>query len=134
MAQLLIIDEALNPRLGTELRRRGRNAVGAAQLGYRGLKDPELLEAIARDHPDAVLVTSDDHMPADHASDLRRTGVTLATIDPARPAELTQEQWEFDVVQRWAHKMADQQPGSWRRYGRSVRDWSPSKRIRRPRP
>ncbi len=102
MARLLIIDEALNPRLAAELRRRGRSALAAGQLGYKGLKDPELLSRIAWDHPDAVLVTSDDHMPADHAEELRRTGVTIATIDPARPAGLTQEQWEFDVVQRWA--------------------------------
>lgn len=133
MARLLIIDEALNPRLATELRRRGRNALGAGQLGYKGLKDPNLLTAIARDHPGAVLVTSDDHMPADHPEDLRRTYVTLATIDPARPAELTQEEWEFEVVQRWAHKMIEQEIATWRRYGRSARDWTPPRRIRRPR-
>jgi predicted component of type VI protein secretion system len=134
VARLLIIDEALNPRLATELRRRGRHARSAAQLGYKGLRDPELLRAIAQDHPDAVLVTSDDHMPADHPEHLRRTGLTIATIDPARPRELTQEQWEFDVVQRWAHKMTEQEPGSWRRYGRSARDWTSPRRVRRPRP
>ncbi|SRR6266511_2705852 len=127
---VLIIDEALNPRLATELKRRGRDAASAAHLGYKGFKDPELLRAIAKEHPGAVLVTADDNMPAEHAEVLRETEVTVATIDPARPAGYVQEHWEFEVVQRWAHKMAEQEPGTWRRYGRSARAWSPSKRPR----
>jgi predicted nuclease of predicted toxin-antitoxin system len=135
VAWLLIIDENLNHRLATELRRRGRAAKSAAELGYKGLKDPELLVKIARDYPgsDAVLVTADDNMPAEHAEILRETRVTLATIDPARPVDLPQEQWEWEVVQRWAHRMAEQESGGWRRYGRSAREWTPPKRPRSPR-
>jgi hypothetical protein len=129
----LIIDENLNKRLASTLQRRGRDAVSVSELLYRGMKDPELILAIANDHPLAVLVTGDDNMPAAHADILRSTGIAVATVDPVRPLEFTQEQWAWEVVERWAHRMAEQKPGTWRRYGLAVREWKPPKRVRRPR-
>jgi hypothetical protein len=129
----LIIDENLNKRLASTLQRRGRDAISVSELGYKGLKDPELLSAIAGDPSDVVLVTGDDHMPAEHADILQRTGIAVATVDPARPPGFTEEQWGWEVVERWAHKMAEQKPGTWRRYGRAARDWKPPRRLRKPR-
>jgi hypothetical protein len=126
----LIIDESLNKRIAHVLRLRGREARGVPELGYKGLTDPELLYKIAKDHPGAVLVTSDDHMPEEHGQLLLELVITLATIDGRRPAEYKhqQEAWEWEIVHRWAHKMADQEPGTWLRYGSRVTRWKARKR------
>ncbi|HZD69504.1 MAG TPA: hypothetical protein VFA45_11505 [Actinomycetes bacterium] len=133
MARRLIIDEALTKRIAVTLRKRGRDASGIPELGYKGLEDPKLLRAIARDHPGAVLVTSDDHMPDEHGEILLELGITLATIDGRRPAEYEhrQEEWEWEIVHRWAHKMAEQEPGTWRRYGNRVTQWKARKRSQK---
>ncbi len=130
MGRLLIIDESLSKRIAHVLQLRGRDALGVPELGYRGLTDPELLHEIAKDHPGAVLVTSDDHMPDEHGEILLEIGITLATIDGRRPAEYEhhQEKWEWEIVQRWAHKMAEQELGTWRRYGSRVTQWKARKR------
>lgn len=113
---MLIIDESLNPRIAAELNKRGRNARSVASLGYRGLKDPELIYALVADYPEAILVTADDQMPAVHADVLRATKVTIATVSPERAAGYSPEQWEREIVHRWAHKMEVQARGSIRRY------------------
>src|SRR6266511_1228980 len=117
--RLLIIDESLTPRIASTLRNRGRAARGVADLGYKKSKDPDLLAIIAKEHPDAVLVTTDDDMPNEHGDLLRIYEITLAVVDGRRPYEYLddQEAWEWDIVHRWAHKMADQERGTWRRYG-----------------
>jgi hypothetical protein len=116
---VLIIDESLAKRLATELTNRNREAVSVAKLGFRGTKDPELLAKIAlrfRDQP-WILVTGDDHLPADHAEAVLETAATIATVDPRRnPAYSTQESRKREVVHRWAHVMQLQTAATVRRY------------------
>jgi len=113
----LFIDEDLSPRIAGDLRHRGRaNAKSIARTAYKGMKDAELLRALARDYPEAVLVTGDDHMPAEHKRVLAETRITLAVIDPQHPPEYGENEWDFEVAQRWAHKMEQQAKGSVVRY------------------
>jgi hypothetical protein len=119
----LITDESLDTRLASSLRRRGRDSVSVASLGYRGHEDPTLIRKIIKDHPEAVLITADDKMPADHPEALMETGIPVATIDPDRPDGLTEEEWRWETIHRWAHRIAIQPRGTWRRYGHFVRPW-----------
>jgi len=131
MIRLLVLDESLPTRLATELCRRGRPATTNAALGLRGAGDTALLAALGEHLPDCILVTPDDHLPADHAAAVRSVGVGIATIDPGgRPEHWTQDQWNRDVVHRWAHRMQAQEGGSVRRYGVSPREWVVPTRVR----
>ena len=49
------------------------------------MKDAELLRALGSDHPEAIFVTGDDHMPAEHKRVLAETRITLAVVDPKAP-------------------------------------------------
>lgn len=130
MSRLLFLDENLPKRLATELRYRGRQAVTSAAAGLLGLDDPALLTAIVAGFPGAVLVTADDHLPADHGAAIRHSGIVIATIDPnGRPAGVTLDQWRRDVVHRWAHRMQDQVDQSIRRYGVVPREWTSPRRA-----
>jgi hypothetical protein len=86
-----------------------------------------------------VLVTADDNMPENHPLVIQEVGATLATIEPwerrERPPLVlpeglsADEAWKREVIQRWAHKMATQEPQSIRRYARQRHGlWTP--RIR----
>lgn len=55
-------------------------------------------------------------MPDDHGDVLAEVLVTLATIDPRRPAGTKEAEWRRDVIHRWAHVMSGQDSGSIRRY------------------
>jgi hypothetical protein len=117
MSRLLVVDEDLSKRIATELRRRGRNAKSTASLGLRGSKDPRLLERLHEIDPDCVLVSGDDDMPASHAAELAKFETTLAIVypwDETRP--LTEPEWEHEIVEKWAHRMEAQEPGSILRY------------------
>jgi predicted nuclease of predicted toxin-antitoxin system len=125
----LLIDENLSRRIASELRKRGKNAIAIVGTDLRGAKDPDLLRAIARDYEDAVLVTGDDNMPATHADVLRETRVSLAIIAPEREGIFTTDEWDREIVHRWAHKMEAQEPGSIRRYYLiGGREWRPRRR------
>lgn len=134
MRRLMILDECVSKQVAAELRRRGRNAKGVLELGLGG-KDDALIEQIAESHPDAVLVTGDDRMPADHAETLARTGVTVATVDPIRPSDFLAREWNHEVIQRWAHVIETQDRGTVRRYGLANRLWTdrrqPNDRLER---
>lgn len=129
---LLVVDESLTPRIGSELRKRGRHAASLAQLGLKGLKDEPMLLALAEqlDEP-YVLVTGDDAMPATHRTAIAETATTLATLDPRwQRTGLKQECYKHEVVHRWAHAMANQRPGTIRRYSLTAnRSWTV---LRRP--
>lgn len=132
MPRLLIVDESLNKRIAVDLRHRGVNAKTVAALGWRGKLDPALLSAIAEGHPDAVLITGDDNLPATHAEVLKETEVTVAIVGPGRPEGFSEDQWDFEIVQRWAHKLADQPAGTVKRYGLAgAREWRLRKRHAR---
>jgi hypothetical protein len=117
LPRLLVVDEDLSTRIAVELRRRGKNAQSVASLGLRGTKDPLLLKALDSVDPDCVLITGDDAMPASHAEELATHKTTVAIIAPVDPrSQLTDDQWEHEVTQRWAHRMEAQLHGSIRRY------------------
>ena len=120
--RLLVIDEDIDGRIAGEIRKRDRLARSLADLGYAGLKDRLLLERLAAELDEYVLVTGDDAMPGDHAELISRLGTTIATIDGRRDAEYaTDSTWRRDVLHRWAHAMQLQLPGSIIRYSNASR-------------
>jgi hypothetical protein len=132
-SRTLVIDENLNPRLSTELTRRGRNATSVQALGLRGSADPQLLDKLDAQLDDWVLVTADDALPDSHADAVRRVGATVCTINPELEDGWLLDQWRREVVHRWAHAMHDQGRGTVRRYSlRRHGVWR--MRRRRPRP
>jgi hypothetical protein len=132
--RVLVIDEDLLPRVATYLRARGRAARSVAQLGLRDRKDPELLEELSKrdDLGDWVLVTGNDRMPEEHPEVFERLQPTVATIDPRRTESVSELHWRMDVVQRWAHRMQDLEPGAVYRYtlGRGGVPWTARPRRR----
>lgn len=129
----LVIDENLNPRLATELTRRGRNATTVQALGLRGSEDPHLLDKLDAKLDDWILVTADDALPGSHAEAVRRVGATIGTVNPELEDGWTLESWRREIVPRWAHALHDQEGGTIRRYSlRRHAVWRV--RRRRPRP
>jgi hypothetical protein len=121
----LFIDAPLNNRLKTELRERGRAAFCASEEElHRRVYDDVLLAAVADRFEDAVIVTSDDHMPQEWADVIARLGSTIAVVAPwrGRLAALneSEDHWERDTVHRWAHIMQRQPRSTVRRYGPST--------------
>ena len=133
MARLLVVDESLDKRISTELKRRGRNAKTVAELGLKGRKDPALLERLHDDDPGCVLITGDDAMPATHKGDLAKYKTTVAVVLPWTPQTgLSESQWEHEIVQKWAHLMEEQQAGTVFRYSLATRRrWTLRKRAAR---
>jgi hypothetical protein len=127
----LVLDENLNPRLATELSRRGRDATRVQELGLRGSADPQLLDKLDGQLDTWVLVTADDALPKSHAEAVQRVRATIATINPEREAGWPLETWRREIVHRWAHAMQEQAAGTIRRYTlRRHGIWRP--RRRRP--
>jgi len=113
----LVIDESLDKRISAELKRRGRNARTVAEIGLKGLTDPTLLERLAQEAPDCVLITGDDAMPATHGNELAQHKTTVAVVAPWNPIiGLVEPQWEHEIVQKWAHLIEEQPPGTIFRY------------------
>ncbi len=131
--RLLIIDASLNRRMAAELRRRGREATNLNRIGAAEAKDPVLLRFLHMNCGDNwVLITYDDHLPEEHASLVKRWSPTVAIIDPYMDEGYEDDQWQWDVMHRWAHKIEEQERGTIRRY--SLRSHRPWKKPRRPRP
>lgn len=132
-SRILVVDENLNPRLATEIARRGRQATRVAELGPRGSLDPQLLHRIDAQLEDWVLVTADDALPGEHSDAAAAVGATIATIHPDRHPEWALESWRREIVHRWAHVIQDQPAGTARRYGlqRHAR-WTPRRRRAMP--
>ncbi len=133
----LIIDDTFDGRLAIEIRRRGRMAASLAELGFRGLQDVPLLQQLAWLQYQWLLVTADDAMPSDHRDTVARLGSTIATVDGRwkKNAEtvgylgMTQEQFKWETVQRWAHVMAHQPDGTIRRYSLTAHgNWTQRRR------
>jgi hypothetical protein len=132
----LFIDASLPNRLASELVKRGRIAVAASELSAHRLEDPELLDWLAERFAGLswVLVTGDDAMPAEHGEQLERLRFTVATVDGrweplVRDGISTQDHWNHEVVHRWAHVMALQQPETIKRYSRDTyRRWTRRRR------
>lgn len=125
---LLVIDASISTRVGTELRRRGRDACSLASLELKSFKDEPMLRELAqRIDEDYVLVTADDAMPAAHRLVIAETNTTIATLDPRwTRSGLEQEPYKHEVVHRWAHVMAEQAASTLRRYSTGGhRPWTP---------
>lgn len=127
---MLFIDGSLNHRrIASELRRRGRAAESAAQRGLdRSVFDDDLLRGVAELYEDAVIVTADDHMPDEWAAVIAELGSTIANVapcvGPVAALYTSEDQWERDTVQRWAHVMQLQARNTVRRYSpTSNRRW-----------
>lgn len=128
MAALIVVDASLTTRIATELVRRGRAARTLASLGLKELDDdPMLLALAAMLTVPYVLLTADDAMPAVHPQTIAATGTTVATLDRRwQRSRLDHEQYKFEVVQRWAHRIAEQKPGTIYRYSvGGARPWKP---------
>ncbi|MEA2385539.1 MAG: hypothetical protein QOH72_5510 [Solirubrobacteraceae bacterium] len=124
--RLLVIDENLPHRLSTELTNRGRLAQRLSELGLRGANDAELLNRLAGDHDDWILITADDRMPLDHGDTIDALAATIATVDPRRRGGYNVDQWRREIVHRWAHAIHEQEPGTVLRYSLSgKRAWLP---------
>ncbi len=127
--RLIVVDACLSKRLAAQLRERKRQAVSAASLDLDQHLDPDLLRELAQRKRSWVLVTGDDSMPAEHGSVIIETRATIATIHPEYPREMTEHHWRMDVVQRFAHTMQSQEPGTVRRYALNGSvPWTPRRR------
>jgi hypothetical protein len=96
------------------------------------MKDPELLERLAAKAPDCVLITGDDAMPLDHPDSVAKSSISLAIVHPEPETGYTPDEWDAEIVHRWAHRMEGQAPGSVRRY--TLLGSSPWRERKRPRP
>ncbi len=115
-SRLLVID-AMDGRLASQLEQRGRNALSVDRLGLAGANDPSLLRWLAKHHPDCVLVTGDDDMPGEHGPLITRLRLAIATIDGRVDVGWGPAEWKREIVHRWAHAMETQKRGTTRRYG-----------------
>lgn len=115
-----MIDSCISKKVASILRNRGREAVSLSQLGIGQSLDPDVLKKLHEEHPDCVLVTSDDHMPEDHKVLVSELRPTLAIVDPKVGKDYDQmteeDEWKWEVCMRWAHRMQEQEPHSVRRY------------------
>lgn len=112
-ARALVIDENIDRRLAKALNARGyRDARTVADFGVAGRKDHIVLPTLRRHSPPVVLVTYDNDMPYVHIDQLRRLQLPLAIVDStADRVPLTETEYQYDVVHRWAHLMAGIRPG-----------------------
>jgi predicted nuclease of predicted toxin-antitoxin system len=143
--RVLVFDADLNPRLARECRHRGRRASSVEELRLKGALDPDVIARVFSFFPDAVLVTGDDGMPAEHATALAAVNATVAVIRPwnRKAADIgswegqehrNEDEWEAEIVHRWAHLMQTQRTGTIRRYSvNSYGYWKPKRRSRRRR-
>jgi len=136
--RLIIVDASLSRRVAATLRERGREAKALTELGLRAALDPQVLEDVFSQYPEAVLLTGDDRMPEAHPEPIRRFRATMATVEPwdrrpraTRVGDLPQEEmWKREVSQRWAHEVAQQERATIWRYSERRRRWTPN--IRNP--
>lgn len=131
--RLLITDEDIAKRISHELKLRGRDATNVYALKIKGKKDPVVLHILHERFGDRewVLITADDHLPADHADDVARLTPTLAIMDPLRDPGYTREEWHHEIVHRWAHAIEEQALGTIRRYSASTHvAWTQPRRVR----
>jgi predicted nuclease of predicted toxin-antitoxin system len=143
--RVLVFDADLNPRLARELRNRGRRASSIEELRLKGALDPDVIAKVFAFFTDPVLVTGDDGMPAEHASNLTAVNATVAVVHPwdketadigswEGQAHRTEDEWEAEIVHRWAHLIQEQRTGTIRRYAvNSYGDWKPRRKTRRRR-
>jgi hypothetical protein len=113
------------------------------ELRLKGTLDPEVIRKVFQlfDHP--VLITGDDGMPAEHASVLAEVKATIAVVRPWKERDAfvgrwegldhrSEDEWEQEIVHRWAQMIQTQKTGTIRRYAfKSYGEWKPPRRIKR---
>ena len=125
----IVVDECLAPRIGTELRNRGRKATSVAALGLKGLKDGPLLHKLTELGRPWVLLTADDELPRRWGAVIEETSATVAIIHPTYPGSHSESEWHHDVAHRWAHVLGGQEQGTVRRYSQHThRRWTAKNR------
>lgn len=128
----LVVDSSLNRRIATELKGRGRDAVGLAELGLARAPDVDLLRGLGRRFPPGmwVFLTADDVLPAEHVELVAELGMALATIEWRSPAPAAgREQTARETCHRWAHVMVAQPAGTIHRYSpQRHRPWADRRR------
>ncbi len=141
--RVLVIDEDLPPHLANALLRRGRRATSVQDLRLKSSLDPYVIRKVFGFYDDPVLITGDNDMPAEHASVLAEVNATVAVVKPWSPEEgfvsrwegqdhRGEDEWEHEVVQRWAHSIQGQVTGTVRRYSLSSHaPWRPPRRPRK---
>jgi hypothetical protein len=109
-------------------------------MGLKGKLDPEVIPRVFAFFDDLVFVTGDDSMPGEHAAILASVSATVATVVTYVEAiaiearwegqdHRTQDDWEREVVHRWAHAIQEQKGGTIRRYGLNRHNlWRPRRR------
>ena len=129
----MVLDEDMWPRLATELRGRGKQAIALKNTELVGSDDQDLIKTIGS-WTDTILLTRDDNMPSEHEGAIASVQLTIAVVAPRASDEFTEQSWEREIVHRWVHLMEVQEPSSVVRYtpnGRSL--WRPRKRPPRAR-
>ena len=114
---LLVLDENFEPRLATELKKRGRRAASLQDLHLKGVGDSPLLVQLSALHEPWVLVTQDKAMPRQHAETIAELAPTIAVVVLADDlfGDAVSRACR-DIVHRWAHALQAQTPGSIREY------------------
>lgn len=123
--RVLVIDEDLPPNLANALLKRGRRATSLQDLRLKSSLDPDVIRKVFAIgfFDDPVLITGDDDMPAEHASVLDEVTATVAVVKPWSRDEAFvsrwegqdhrgEDEWEHEIVQRWAHSIQTQPTGT----------------------
>jgi hypothetical protein len=129
----MVLDEDMWPRLASELRGRGKQAIALKNTELTGSDDQVLINAIGS-WTDTILLTRDDNMPSEHEGAIASVQLTIAVVAPRASDEFTELSWEREIVHRWVHLMEVQEPSSIIRYTPNARSpWRPRKRPPRAR-
>lgn len=128
--RLVVVDENVNKRVVTEFRGRGYRSSSIAELGLKGIDDPEILESLSRTQaPGWIFLTGDDKLPLVHAPVVARFQPTVATIDPRRPEGVSEDAHRRNIAHRWVHAIIKQEPTTIRRYSLTSSGlWKPRRR------
>lgn len=110
-----------------QFKQRGRRAVSYVELGLEGLEDEAALPGLVKVTEPWVLVTGDDILPLEHeevlGTVLKASDGSVATVDGRRElfnekrgTAYEPEPFKQETVQRWVHKIAEQERDAIRRY------------------
>ena len=82
----MVLDEDMWPRLATELRGRGKQAIALKNTELVGSDDQDLIKTIGS-WTDTILLTRDDNMPSEHEGAIASVQLTIAVVAPSSSFE-----------------------------------------------